>query len=290
MLTAATAKNIERKKVFVDSVKLIDNVPLFSWVELSVTELCNRSAGSPHSCTFCPRRDANLYPNQSLHMSLALAEKIAAELRILRFTGVVLLCGYGEPLLHPKLPELVAKFGTDIRTEIVTNGDMLTPDYIKKLRGAGLAYFVVSMYDDPEQRDWFSKMFDLAGCNTDNYILRDRWYNADQDFGLVLTNRAGTIQVGHQPKRDQRRPCFYPSYQLMIDWNGDVLLCPQDWSKKLKFGNINSQAMWNVWRSTQLHKRRMKLLNERGGVSPCGSCNANGCVHGQEHADAWSAL
>ena len=63
----ATLANIRRKSAFVDDVQTKDGKPLFSWIELSVTELCNRA------CAFCPRRDPAEYPNQPLNMSVGLA-------------------------------------------------------------------------------------------------------------------------------------------------------------------------------------------------------------------------
>ena len=58
-------KNVERKGKIIDQVQFIDKVPLFSWVDLNPTELCNRR------CVFCPRKDDTFYPNQNLHVDLA---------------------------------------------------------------------------------------------------------------------------------------------------------------------------------------------------------------------------
>ena len=30
---------------------------------------------------------------------------------------------------------------------------------------------------------------------------------------------------------------------MTIDWNGDVLVCMQDWNKKIKFGNIQANTL-----------------------------------------------
>src|SRR5689334_24887620 len=136
MLTEATAANLKRKAAFVDSVQMHRGVPLFSWVELSVTELCNRSGGAPKACSFCPRINAKEYPNQPLHMPLPLAAKIAYELREIDYLGSVVLCGFGEPLLHPQIVNLVRCFG-DTRVEIVTNGDRLSYGLIRELYEAG---------------------------------------------------------------------------------------------------------------------------------------------------------
>ena len=62
--------NIKRKSEFVDQVQMAKGIPLFSWIDLNPTELCNRT------CSFCPRADSSLYPNQNLNISLDLCKKI----------------------------------------------------------------------------------------------------------------------------------------------------------------------------------------------------------------------
>ena len=41
----------------------------------------------------------------------------------------------------------------------------------------------------------------------DFIILRDRWYSDKQDFGVRLTNRTGTINLGKQQKVDLNKKC-----------------------------------------------------------------------------------
>ena len=71
-----------------------------------------------------------------------------------------------------------------------------------------------------------------ANVPDDFVILRDRWYDQYNDFGVKLTNRAGTISTGEQEKIGKYKECYYPTYQFLIDWNGDIFLCPQDWQEK----------------------------------------------------------
>lgn len=283
MLTAATAFNLERKAHWADHVQIREGVPLPSWIDLNLTELCNRK------CVFCPRVNPEVYPNQPLHMSVRLAGKIASELRSWKFEGAVVLCGFGEPLLHPRIVDIVEQFGQDIRVEIVTNGDRLDAPLIARLGAAGVDFFNVSMYDGPQQIAPLTAMFKRAGCSSNQYLLRDRWHAAEQDYGLKLTNRAGTINVGHQPDVDQTAPCFYVGYSLALDWNGDVLLCVQDWTKRLRFGNASSQSLWDIWTSKVIHKRRMILASGRRDQAPCSGCNADGCLHGAGHIEAWAS-
>lgn len=285
MISAATAANLRRKSAYVDAVQMHEGEPLFSWIDLSLTELCNRSGGSPRACVFCPRIDPGFYPNQKLHMSLSLVGKIGTELRALDYRGVVVLCGFGEPLLHPQLVEVVNLL-RGVRVEIVTNGDFLTATKIKMLSAAGVAYFVVSLYDGPEQVEPMKARFAEAGCS--DYIIRDRWHTEADAFGLKLTNRGGTVDAGIQDPVQAGRPCHYLTYQMTIDWNGDALLCPQDWHKKSKFGNVNGQSLLDIWHSSAMNKRRVRLIGGKRTDAPCNGCNTDGCLHGFNHAAAWA--
>jgi radical SAM protein with 4Fe4S-binding SPASM domain len=286
MLNEATKANLRRKSAYVDAVQMAGGVPLPSWIDLSLTELCNRSAGSKKACVFCPRIDPTFYPNQKLHMGLDLIRKIAGELLELNYEGVVVLCGYGEPMLHPQIMEIISTLSAVCRVELVTNGDRLTERTIAQLYENGLTYCVVSLYDGPEQVEPMHAKFAAAGIT--EYLIRDRWHTEADDFGLKLTNRGGTVSVGNQDEVQSDRPCLYSSYQLQVDWNGDVLLCPQDWHKKVRFGNLANTNLIDIWTSAALHKKRMQLARGDRSSHPCGGCNTDGCLHGFNHVKAWA--
>lgn len=279
-MSDATVANIVRKTPFVDRVQPgPDGKPLPSWIELSISDLCNRA------CPFCPRVDDAVYPNANLNMATSVAVNLAEQLHALRYEGSVVLCGYGEPTMHPRLLEIVHALA-GFRLEVVSNGDRLNPDMIRDLIRGGVDHIAISMYDGEHQIEKFRSMFAAAGTNA--YSLRDRWQSEQENFGLsFLTNRAGTIDVGIQATVDTDRPCFYLAYSLIVDWQGDVLLCVQDWNKRVRFGNVVHDGLYTVWNSPAMRKRRMQLLRGRAGLHPCSSCNANGQVHGAEHAIAW---
>lgn len=284
MLNEATKQNLRRKSGYIDTVQLHNNKPLFSWIDINITELCNRK------CEFCPRIDEAQYPNQQLHMSVTLAEKIGIELQALDYKGVVVFSGYSEPMMCPHFVDIVSAFPDSIRLELVTNGDFLKVKNIQALHKAGLNFFVVSMYDGPEQIEKFKRLFTEAGLSEDSYVLRDRWHTETDSFGLKLTNRAGTINAGDQPEVIPHHPCFYTAYSLTIDWNGDVMLCMQDWNKKMKFGNVAQQTLIEVWNSKGLDNYRRKLLNGSRTCSPCHKCNTDGTLHGHNHSIIWKNI
>ena len=76
----------------------------------------------------------------------------------------------------------------------------------------------------------------------------------------------------------------------MIDWNGDVFLCPHDWHRRVKAGNLSIESVWNVWTSAFFKKFREKLFFGERSKSPCQGCNAEGTLHGQAHASAWASF
>ncbi|MDC1315996.1 radical SAM protein [Alphaproteobacteria bacterium] len=276
-LSEKIKENILRTSSYIDKVQLIDEKPLFSHLDINITELCNRK------CVFCPRVDESEYPNQNLNMNLDLAQKISDELLELKYQGVIVLSGFGEPTLHPDFLNVIRILSKCSRLELITNGDKLNKEYIKKLKEAGLNYIVVSMYDGPHQIEPFKEMFRELNLGEDFFLLRDRWHNSDDDYGLKLTNRAGKVTIGNQDEVDVTHPCYYTAYSLTIDWNGDVLLCIQDWNKKVKLGNILFQNLYEVWNSSILKKRRKKLISGNRCDAPCKNCNVDGTLHGFNH-------
>jgi len=286
--------NIERKQPSINSVQIHDGLPLFSFIELNINEICNRK------CPFCPRAEPEKYPNQNIHMDVALAENIASQLADLDFKGIVNISGTGEPLLTKHITDIVKPFGDKgIHIEIVTNGDVLVrkkgKQLIHDLYSVGLCQFVVSMYDGPQQIELFDTLF--ANCDIDKslYSLRDRWYDESEDYGLLYTNRAGNIGFQHlsdiakeKLMKSGKSACFYTHYSMMIDWNGNALLCCQDmYNRTVNFGNVKDRSLLDIWKDAKLMEFRNKLKNGERSLSPCSNCNANGRIFGLNHANAW---
>ncbi len=277
-------QNIKRKIPKINDVKIYNGFPLFSFVELNVNELCNRT------CVFCPRVDPKTYPNQNLHMDIELASEISKQLLEVGFNGIVNISGTGEATLTKHLPLIVKKFGDKkIHIEIVTNGDFLKPKLISDLYSAGLKQLVVSMYDGPEQIEYFNNLFDECGIDEDLYTLRDRWYDEEEDYGLIYTNRAGSM--GEKLLSPHERPCYYPHYALYIDYNGDILLCCQDmYNRTVIFGNVLEKKLVDIWVDKKLNDFRKKLVKGERIISPCNNCTANGMIFGENHSKLWSKL
>ena len=275
-------KNLKRRSIIVDEdIKFYKGVPLPTWIELSLIDVCNRS------CTFCPKSDPSVAPDTYQKMSRSLIDKLTLELKQIKYRGAVTLCGYGEPLLHKDILFIVNKLSEASAVEIVTNGDVLTSKVLKNLYSANVSRVLVSMYDGPEQIEKFKKIIQNSKVPSDLIILRDRWYTKNDNFGVKLTNRTGTIKVGKQVSNSTYTKCYYPSYQFLIDWNGDIFLCPQDWQRRVTMGNMMQDSIINIWTGKILSKYRKELLKGKRNLSPCNTCNAEGTLLGKSHAKIW---
>ncbi len=277
--------NLKRRSVIVnDVISTFKDKPIPSWIELSLIDVCNRT------CSFCPKSDPKIAPDTHQKMQLSLITKLSNELKEIKYKGSVVLCGYGEPLLHKDINIITKKLAEVSFVEIVTNGDPLTPKKIRDLYVNNANKLLISMYDGKHQIDKFNKMTKDSGVPEDFVILRDRWHGSDKDYGLKLTNRTGTISIGDQEEVGKYTKCFYPSYQFLIDWNGDIFLCPQDWQRRITMGNMMQEHIFDIWDGKIMNKYRKDLINGKRNNNPCKVCNAEGTLLGIKHAKKWKEV
>ena len=120
--------NNKRRTVIVDDKLVFKNkIPLPSWIELSIIDVCNRT------CKFCPKSDPSIAPDTYQKIEKPLITKLCKDLKEMGFKGSVVLCGYGEPMLHKNVFEICDQISKVAFVEVVTNGDTLNPKNIKKI-------------------------------------------------------------------------------------------------------------------------------------------------------------
>jgi radical SAM protein with 4Fe4S-binding SPASM domain len=266
-----------------------EGVPYFTFVEFSITDLCNRT------CVFCPRYDPKVYPNNNSETSVELYEKILTELANLGWQGLLSFSGFGEPLLHTRLLDLVRltkQYLPETTFEIVTNGDRLTLEMTHELFTSGLDCLKISLYDGPEQIPQFEEIQQTLNLTTEQFIIRHRFLGPEDNYGLILSNRAGTVSFANLPLKplDQslRRQCFFPFYKIMIDYDGRVLLCSHDWIKKFSGGDLKTQTVAEVWTGKALQQARQMLAGGNRKFNPCAACDVDGTLNGRPAFEKWA--
>jgi len=283
-------RNIIRKDSFKSNLitqTKKSHAPIFSWIEFSLSGLCNRV------CEFCPRVDPIKFPNLNEHMSIDVYANVIEDLKKINFKGGIIYSGFSEPVLykhHLEAISLTRKSLPKNRIELITNGDHLKKKKLLDLFKAGLTQISVSLYDGPHQIEKFKQLQKEVNLSDDQFDLRHRWQKED-GYGINITNRAGAIKMPehnvNELKQGLKKKCFYPFYQIMIDYDGSALLCNHDWHKKLVLGNIKNESILKIWDSEILKKTRSNLSNAMRIDSPCNECDANGTMMGGEYEKEW---
>jgi len=256
------------------STNIHNNIPLPLEIEISLVDKCNRK------CIFCPRYDDKIAPNTDLIIPKKLYEKISRELKVLKFKGLIVLGGYGEPLLHKNILE-ISKLFSFANTIITTNGDFLTKELAKSLQNVGIKKILVSIYE----KRVISRLLAIQEELKDFIVLRNR-YSKNMSSLNFTNNRAGTLNKKHLNQK-----CYYPFYMIMIDSNGDVLTCCHDWNRHYKIGNLWQNTIWECWNSPLIKKMRNQFTNNNSIriISPCNSCDVNGTLRGKNNYDLFNS-
>ena len=258
--------------------------PLPSEVEISESGVCNRK------CSFCPR-SASDFKEVKEFISPKLHCKLIDELKNENYQGVVRYSGFVEPLLDKNIFNLISEVSSKLplaRSEIVTNGDVLNRIRLKKLFKAGLSTLLISVYDGPEDAIKFEKMCLEENLKPSQYVIRHRYYSKEKDFGLTISNRAGMMENAefkiNALKEPLKEKCFYPSYTFFMDYNGDVLMCPHDWGKKVILGNLNNENLIDIWFSKKSMQIRKMLNKANRNFTPCNVCDVEGTFMGEKNS------
>ncbi|MDC1054086.1 SPASM domain-containing protein [Alphaproteobacteria bacterium] len=275
-------KTVENRIQFIEFKKKL--VPLPTEIEISESGTCNRS------CVFCPR-SASDFKDIKDFIDPNLVSKIASELNKLNYAGVIRFSGFVEPLLDKKIFNHIKTFKDncpDSRLELVTNGDVLNLNKLLKLFNNGLDKILISVYDSKEDVIKFENLIKEAKLKKDQFIIRHRYLPPEENFGIILSNRAGLMDKAkfRIPKLENpmEKKCYIPSYTLFFDYLGDVLICPHDWGKKIILGNLKKEKLINIWLKDKAIKIRSTLSQGNRKMSPCNVCDVNGTLMGQINA------
>lgn len=291
--------NIKRIDDFLDThlrneINLPTGVPTFSSIEISINGACNRR------CFFCPRVDKEKYPNILNSLEIDVYQKLIEDLQRINFSGRISFSGFCEPLLTKNLNEYI-KIARDklekVQLEIVTNGDPLLAkngkSRLKILFDMGLNNCRVSLYDGPHQIDFFEKLKEELSLSDEKFIIRKRYLGPDESFGLTISNRAGSVKLKNEyfelkPLEEPlKQPCYYPFYKVLLDHNGDVLICSNDWKKEAVVGNIGKESLIKIWSNKMFSNIRKSLINNNRCHKPCKTCDVNGLMNGKKSFDRW---
>jgi len=283
------------------SIKKLEAAPP-SIVEIGITNACNSN------CIMCPHS----LLKEIGTMKMGLYRKIIDNCSRLKIKSVT-LSFFGEPLLDPTLIEKVkyAK-SKNMRVVFFSNASLLTERWAYDLINSGLDGINISF--DAYTKETYEKIrkglkFDIVKKNIENLIrIRNKlgrknpsiclifvemnenkkeikdfykdWKKKVESINLLnMRNWAGGIEKNssnsfHCNKRSTRVPCALLWQKMMVDWNGDVVLCCDDWDHAMVLGNLKNQTIEEVWKGEKLKNiRKLHVKREFEKIPKCSVCN-----------------
>lgn len=251
----------------------------FSTVDFETITTCNRR------CSYCPNSiyERGLAKNKKL-MNENIFKKIVKELAEINFSGQIRPVFYGEPILDDRLESWIAYLKENLpRSEIVvfTNGDFLTFDLYKKFTTAGADFFVISNHDGgnmPNTHRIFLDNFKKINYSGEGYVGEAAYSLDGKNIAIVyrnpskmnLYNRGGLMKKINNLKF--KPICRLPSENLTIDWQGNVILCCNDYLSSIKLGNLREKTILQTWSNPVFSKIRKDLKKGILNLEICKTC------------------
>jgi len=231
----------------------------FKSISLEVSVYCNRT------CSYCPNTD-NVTPRE--FMSEEVFTTALKRMQEIQYAGIVDFIFYNEPLLDPRLPELVRRVKEAVPNSlprVTTNGDALTEDLLLKLTKAGVLTFYVTRHV-PVKPGWDDRI-NMLSKKYPQYMTVSDIMKIQADIGLW--NRAGLVKVEKEYKVST---CNAPEGAFVIDRFGNVPLCCCDYFRKNAQGNIMKQSILEIWQASEFARIRKNLHKGVAVLEICKNC------------------
>lgn len=240
-----------------------NHFPIFQQVLIETRTDCN------NHCSFCP----HAFNKKSLGvMEWNCYTTIIDQLCEIGYNGRVALMLSNEPLLDDRLENMIvyAKSKSQrLFLDITTNGRLLTVELVDNLFRLGLDNININDYRgdrDKYPEKWSPNIASIYVAYGNNPKVNFKLRRLDE----ILPNYAGNIPQTFN--KEEFGFCNYPFRKLAIAYNGNVLLCCDDFMYDSCFGNVMNEELIDCWNKTEMNDIRLKLLeNKRVGL--CEKCN-----------------
>jgi len=193
------------------------------------------------------------------------------------FYGIVYLSGYNEPLLDPRLIDIIKYIKANLpggKVFMFSNGVACDENILSDVIEAGVERFQLSVYNDKE----YLRLREIAK-KVPGVILRPRVVgNNDVDIDdRIKIYDEGTKGIGGY--------CYMPTLYYFVRNNGDVNMCNMDWKCTQIFGNLYKDSI----ESTIMNEERLRINSElvdgnRGVLPVCKTCRLPGYKCTREYA------
>ena len=217
-------------------------------------------------CSYCPNSvfDRGLIKNNQ-EMDLALFYNIINELNELNWVGEIQPHSYGEPLLDNRIVELCTYIKQKLpssKINIFSNGELFNIDIYKKLVRAGVDIFSVTQHLEKEAAGTL-EVIEYRKKNGDDHVILN--YNKLKN----INSRAGLIEV---EASKQRMECNWPDHHVGISYDGEIMICCNDYLNEVKVGNVKNEKLIDIWQKPAYKKIRDNISSGDLSLNICENC------------------
>lgn len=265
--------------------------PFVDFVE--ITNQC------PATCVMCRAANGFMERPRGI-MRLSLFKRIIEMIGPRPHFKPLILHNVGEPLLHPKLLDMISiAQESDIPTEISTNAGLLTIEAYQNLCDAGIARIVIAL--DGTDVETLSAIRGRGSRPQEAFknieaILNYR-SNQQSELPMLVLQMVRMQANAHQHRQflerygqlglpgvsaflkpveapagspllmpDIRPPQFFcvaPWQTLGIYWDGTVVPCCYDLNASLRVGDVNYQTLTEIWEGQVIAELRERLKTDQ---------------------------
>lgn len=218
-------------------------------------------------------------------------------------------CGLGDPLLHPQIDLLVKSATENgFCTQLVTNGELLNPSLANRLASSGLKEIAISLHSiNPVHYSQITGLdlsktlyainstidiFHRNGINVsfwrihhplteyrDDLIDEESYINYAKSIGIDLDHILGPSEPwerdGVVPNSTCQKVNDFPFwcnklyFTLNIDWEGNIVLCCNDYNREtVSFGN----AFEENFNYQEMFEKKLLILKKKELPQICANC------------------
>ncbi len=255
--------------------------------------------GCPLRCPFCAM-NAIREPkdNNYKFMDMAVIDRIGEEIAKAGWNSRFEFTMRGEPTMHPELTRMVARLHAHTPKQykmLLTNGHGLVKQTQKTIQALFEAGVTTIGVDDYQGIAWADKVRKVMAKR--EQILAVHEYPADGPIAnphqrrknkrLVfiapidlatggthasLNNQCGSAAPLNTNAVGQR--CARPFREMVFRYDGEVVLCCNDWLGELRIGNIMDNSIEELWRHPAMTAMRKYLYHGMRAWRPCEGCDS----------------
>ena len=258
-------------------------------IELEFVYGCNMG------CSFCGLMGVMGGFTNPRFIAPATLHEIVSKIAQAGWKSKIIISGHGEPMLHPSVIALVQMIKSTLpknHLSMITNGTNLTQETVIALFKAGLDNLAVDEYTKSDNADKVRQfIFNIPGLAVSDYRqktecnVRDRLMGKSRSVSILepidlatdktrkLVNRCGSAFPKNMSKANSR--CTKPFREMVFDYDGNLLLCCNDFRRECLTGNIfDYDSIDHLWNNRVIEMYRKMLYNGSRGMFPCHGCDA----------------